>query len=103
MREMMDFYTCDKDRYCRLTGHGFRMLAQAIEDDLPYLISCPAVLVCGEKDLAGSAKSYNKRWAKKTGLSLRWIKDAGHNSNTDKPEKVNAIIEEMMRDIKASH
>jgi len=96
MREMMDYYTNDKDRYCRLAGHGFCMLAKAIENDLPYHISCPTVLVCGEKDLAGSAKKYNERWTKKTGLPLRWIKDAGHNSNTDKPEEVNAIIEGMI-------
>jgi hypothetical protein len=36
------------------------MLAEAIKADLPYHISCPALLICGEKDKAGSAKNYNK-------------------------------------------
>ena len=41
-------------------GFGYRMLAEAIKADLPYHISCPALLICGEKDKAGSAKNYNK-------------------------------------------
>ena len=90
MRSFVDSYT--KDAYCRLSGHGMKLLAEAMEADLPYKIDCPAVLICGEKDQAGSAKSYNRRWAKKEGLPLYWIRDAGHNSNTDKPEEVNRII-----------
>ena len=90
MRSFVDSYT--KDAYCRLSGHGMKLLAEAMEADLPYVIDCPAVLICGEKDQAGSAKSYNRRWAKKEGLPLYWIRDAGHNSNTDKPEEVNRII-----------
>jgi pimeloyl-ACP methyl ester carboxylesterase len=50
------------------------------------------ILICGEKDQAGSAKSYNRRWAKREGLPIYWIKNAGHNSNTDKPEEINQII-----------
>mgnify|MGYP006983798325 CR=1 FL=1 len=40
-------------------GFGYRMLAEAIKADLPYRISCPALLICGEKYKAGSAKRYN--------------------------------------------
>ena len=90
MRSFVDSYT--KDAYCRLSGHGMKLLAEAMEADLPYKIDCPAVLICGEKDQAGSAKSYNRRWAKTEGLPLYWIREAGHNSNTDKPEEVNRII-----------
>ena len=90
MRSFVDSYT--KDAYCRLSGHGMKLLAEAMEADLPYVIDCPAVLICGEKDQAGSAKSYNRRWAKTEGLPLYWIREAGHNSNTDKPEEVNRII-----------
>jgi len=32
------------------------MLAEAIKADLQYRISCPVLLICGEKDKAGSAK-----------------------------------------------
>lgn len=94
MRAMMETYTGDKDCYCKLAGHGYRILAEAMEANLPYEITCPAVLICGEKDMAGSAKAYNKKWTKKTGLTMHWIGGAGHNSNTDKPEEINLIIEE---------
>lgn len=95
MAQFIDAYT--KDEYCRLAGHGMKMLAEAMEAELPYVIDCPAVLICGEKDRAGSVKRYNRRWAEKEGLPICWIRDAGHNSNTDKPEKVNQIIREFVR------
>ncbi len=96
MRDMMLVYDGSQDRYARLAGHGFRMLAEAIEADLPYQISCPALLICGEKDHAGSCIRYNKAWHKNTGIQLEWIKGAGHNSNTDEPETVNSLIEDFL-------
>lgn len=95
MYEMMAGYT--HEEYSKLAGHGYGMVAEAVEANLPYKITCPAILVCGEEDKAGSAKNYNKRWTEKTGLLLFWIEGAGHNSNTDKPEEINTIIEEMMK------
>lgn len=94
MREMMTGYT--KDEYCALVCHGYRILANAIEADLPYRIDCPALLICGERDAAGSAKSYNRRWAAEENLPLEWIAGAGHNSNTDQPEKVNSLIDDFI-------
>lgn len=90
MKSFIESY--DKESYCRLAGHGFRILAEAVEADLPYDIDCPALLLCGEKDKAGSAKSYNRRWTKQAGIPLIWLKNAGHNSNTDCPEQVNEMI-----------
>ena len=95
MRSMMMVYDGDQRRYAGLAGHGFRILAEAIEKNLPYEIKCPALLICGEKDHAGSCIRYNKAWHKKTGFPIAWIKDAGHNSNTDAPERINALIEEL--------
>lgn len=92
MRDMMMVYDGDKERYAKLTGHGYRILAEAIEADLPYKIKCRALLVCGEKDHAGSCIRSNKAWHKKTGIPIEWIKDAGHNSNTDEPELINTLI-----------
>ena len=34
-----------------------------------------------------------KHGIKKTGIPIEWIEAAGHNSNTDAPEKVNELIE----------
>ena len=95
MRLFVDSYT--KDEYCKLSAHGMRLLADAMAADLPYEIDCPAVLICGEKDEAGSAKSYNRRWAKREKLPFYMIKGAGHNANTDRPEDVNGIIREFVR------
>ena len=31
--------------------------------------------------------------ASKTKIPLKWIEGAGHNSNTDKPEMINSLLE----------
>ena len=93
MREIMMVYDGDQDRYAMLSGHGMRMLAEAMEADLPYELNCPALLLCGEKDRAGSCIRYNKAWHRDAGIPLEWIPGAGHNSNTDQPELVNRLIE----------
>lgn len=93
MHDMMMVYDGDKKHYAKLAGHGFRILADAMEKDLPYEIHCPALLICGAQDHAGSCKRYNKAWYKHTGLPLEWIAGAGHNANTDRPEAINRLIE----------
>lgn len=100
MHDIMMVYDGDQERYAKLAGHGYRMLADAMEADLPYKIECPALLVCGEKDQAGSCIRYNKAWHKNTGIRLEWIPEAGHNSNTDAPEKVNQLIEELVSQVR---
>lgn len=99
MREMMMVYDGDQKRYAQLAGHGFRILAQAMEKDLPYEIRCPALLICGKQDHAGSCIRYNKAWHKNTGIPLQWIDGAGHNSNTDKPEIINSLLEDFVMTI----
>ena len=96
MREIMLEYDSDPKYYAHLAGHGFNMLAQAIKADLKYEITCPAVLICGEKDHAGYTIKYNRRWHEETGMEIQWIKDAGHNANADKPEEINRIIEKFI-------
>ncbi len=97
MRLFVNEYT--QDEYCKLAGHGFKMLADAMEADLPYVIDCPAILICGTRDEAGSAKNYNKRWTKKEGLPIYMIEGAGHNANTDAPNEVNGIIREFVKSL----
>ncbi|MBQ8075963.1 MAG: alpha/beta hydrolase [Oscillospiraceae bacterium] len=96
MHDIMMVYDGDQERYAKISGHGFRMLAEAMEADLPYELKCPALLICGEKDRAGSCIRYNKAWHKKTGIPIQWIRNAGHNSNTDQPETVNSLIEQFL-------
>ena len=100
MRDMMTVYAGDKKRYAKISGHGSRMLAEAMEADLPYEIKCPALLICGEKDHAGSGIRYNKAWHKDTGIPIEWIKNAGHNSNTDAPDIVNRLIGEFLQNLR---
>ena len=99
MHDMMMVYDGDQARHAKLSGHGFRMLAEAMEADLPYELPCPSLLICGEKDRAGSCIRYNKAWHKKTGIPIEWIKNAGHNSNTDAPETVNRLIERLLTSV----
>lgn len=97
--DMMMVYDGDQDRYAKLSGHGFRIMAEAMEADLPYKVDCPALLICGKQDAAGSAKRYNRVWHKVSGIPIEWIEGAGHNSNTDQPERVNTLIERFMESI----
>ena len=97
MLEMMETY--QKNEYCDLVSHGYKILAEAIEMNLPYEITCPSCFICGEKDKAGSTKRYNKKWTQTEGIRLYWIKNAGHNSNTDAPQEVNDIIQKFIYDI----
>ena len=99
MREMMLIYDGNQKRYAQIAGHGFRILAAAMEKDLPYEIKCPALLICGTQDHAGSCIRYNKAWHRNTKIPLTWIEGAGHNSNTDKPEQVNALIADFVAHI----
>lgn len=99
MRDMMLVYEGDQKRYAALSGHGFRMLAEAMEADLNYEIKCPVLLICGRKDHAGSCVRYNKAWHRRTGIPIEWIENAGHNSNTDAPEAVNAYIERLIMQV----
>ena len=99
MRDIMMVYDGDKKRYSQLSGHGFRILAEAIEKDLPYEIPCPALLICGTQDHAGSCIRYNKAWHKHSGIPIQWIEGAGHNSNTDDPQRINSLLESFVRSL----
>lgn len=94
MREMMLNYDGNQKRYAQIAGHGYRILAAAMEKNLPYELKCPSLLICGTQDHAGSCIRYNKTWHQKSKIPLKWIEGAGHNSNTDKPELINSLIEE---------
>ena len=102
MKEFMMTYDGDKDRYAKLAGGGYKILVEAVEEALPYEIKCPARLICGTKDHAGSCIRYNKAWHKKTGLPIHWIEGAGHNSNTDRPEEINGIIADFMKELEGN-
>ena len=97
MRSFMESY--GKREYCDLAAHGYRMLADAIEAERDYLIDCPALLLCGEKDHAGDVKPFNRKWTEGEGIPLVWVPGAGHNSNVDNPDFVNAQIERFLGEL----
>lgn len=94
MRTMMEGYT--KEEYLDLAACGYRALADAVAANRPYVLGCPALLIYGERDAAGSAKRYNRAWARRTGLPAHEIKGAGHNANADAPDEVNTLIGEFV-------
>jgi hypothetical protein len=96
MFDMMMVYDGNKKRYSRLAGHGYKILASAVEKNLAYDIKCPYIIICGKEDRAGSCVRYLKSFEKNTGKSVEWIDNAGHNSNTDKPQIVNELINEFV-------
>ena len=96
MRAFMDSY--EREEYCALAGHGFKILADALDARRPYQIDCPALLVCGRKDYAGDVRAFNRKWTRSSGIPLRWIEDAGHNVNTDKPEEINQTIQDFLKE-----
>ena len=95
MAQMMGEY--NKREYCTLADHGYRIFAQAVEAGKAYAISCPVLLLCGERDRAGSAKRYNREWARRSGYPLVWVPGAGHNANTDRIDFVNGQIGEFVQ------
>lgn len=99
MSDMMRTYDGHQERYASLAGHGYRMLAEAMEANLGYHIPCPALLICGEKDRAGSCVRYNRAWHQKAGIPLAWIPHAGHNANSDAPEAVNSLLERFIGEL----
>ena len=72
----------NQKRYAQIAGHGYRILAAAMEKNLPDELKCPSRLIWGTQDHAGSCIRYNKAWHQKSKIPLKWIEGAGHNSNT---------------------
>ena len=97
MLSFMDSY--QKQEYCELVSYCYAKLADAIDEDRPYKIDCPALLLCGEKDAAGDVKPFNRKWTTGEGIPLVWVPDAGHLSNADNPAFVNEYIEAFLEQI----
>ena len=99
MLDMMMTYDNDRKRYCSLIGHGYKILADAIEKKLAYEVKCPHIVICGKENRTGSCIRYLKTYEKVTGKPVQWINNAGHNSNTDQPEIINRLIDEFVKGI----
>ena len=89
MLSMLSVY--DKKELCHLMGIGY---AGFLDDNCNLDISCPVLLLLGEKDRTGKVKLYNKMWSKQPGNII--VENAGHNSNVDNPVVVNQEIEKFV-------
>ena len=69
--------------------------ALSMKPDIP---ACPVLLISGKKDRQ-ITNIYNRRWAAGAGKSVHWIEGAGHNSNADRPEEINRLIETFLKEI----
>lgn len=96
MLDMMMVYDGNQNRYSNIVGHGYKILAEAIEKNLTYEIKCPHLIICGKEDRAGSCIRYLKVYEKDTNKQIHWIDHAGHNSNTDQPEIINELIDKFV-------
>ena len=92
MLSMLETYS--KQELCHLMGIGY---AGFLEDNQNLDITCPVLLIVGEKDMTGKVMAYNKAWEKEKGFPVFLIENAAHNSNDDAPEKVNGIIEDFLK------
>lgn len=97
MLDMMMVYDGNQKRYSHLVGHGYKILAKAVEKNLAYEIKSPHMVICGKEDRAGSCIRYLKSYEKISGKPVEWIDNAGHNSNTDRPDVVNKLIHEFVK------
>ena len=64
-----------------------------------HIVDDNSITIVFLQDNAGSCVRYNKAWHKNTSIPLEWIKGAGHNSNTDKPDIINRLIENFIKKI----
>ena len=71
-----------------------------LEDNQSLDITCPALLLVGEKGRTGKVKTYNQKWAAGTGIKQIIIPNEAHNSNVDNPKEVNQHIDEFIERLK---
>lgn len=75
---------------------------QFAKENKALSLSCPVLILVGDKDNTGKVKAYCKSWAKKTGYPLHWIQNARHFSNGDNPQQVNSEIESFVEGLSHS-
>ncbi|MBR3311656.1 MAG: alpha/beta hydrolase [Solobacterium sp.] len=98
MLKMLEPYS--KKELCSLLYAGFA----GFIPEMRYIdIQCSVWLTVGEYDKTGKVMHYNKMWHEKEGFPLYIIEGAAHNANDDQPEKVNALLEAFLQELRAKH
>lgn len=69
------------------------MASSCLHEDTGYRFRQPVLLLCGVDDKLGNIKKVAGPWAKEdSNITLHMVEHAGHNSNQDQPELVNAFM-----------
>ncbi len=92
MTEMLRPLT--KAQIIELLGVAYGRFALENRD---VVLSCPVLILLGERDRTGKVRRYCLDWSASTGYPLHIIKNAAHFSNGDAPRQVNDEIESFIR------
>lgn len=85
-----------KGDIARLMGIAYGSM---IKENRDLDITCPVLILLGEKDKTGKVRQYCHQWHQNTGWPLVIIPNAAHLSNIDNPQAVNAAIAQFLEDI----
>lgn len=84
-------------RFAELNKAELAQIMQIMVDGINsaenMVLNMPVQLLVGEQDGMGKVKAYNRAWHEQERLPLYMVNGAGHNSNMDKPQEVNTLLE----------
>jgi pimeloyl-ACP methyl ester carboxylesterase len=89
--------TLSKDEIAAIMGEVYGGLIEDGKEDIR--LSCPMLLVIGERDKTGKVTPYCRRWAQADGYPLRTIPQAAHNANVDNPGAFNRVLREFLAEV----
>lgn len=75
-------------------------VTKCLHEDAAYKIKVPFLLLCGDKDASGNIRKIAKPWSdSEPNCTFYMISNAGHNSNQDNPDEVNAHMSSFLNNI----
>lgn len=89
---MQKMYQAYGDDLYDLLAHGFRIIAECVEEHTTPIPECPVMILMGEHDRLGGLSKYNRKWTERRKMPLVIVPKAGHNSTNDNYELVNRQI-----------
>ncbi len=87
MRAALEIY--DRKSLCGLMGDAYASLLKEMDE---AKITCPAMLLVGEKDRVGKVRALCIAWHERMGIPLYRVRAAGHNANADNSRSANRLI-----------
>jgi len=94
MKKALSYY--NHKELCHLMDIGYKSFVRENED---LIITCPVLILVGDKDKTGKVLFYSREWHDSTGYPVEIIPDAAHNSNYDNPTAVNSAIDKFLQEV----